>query len=636
MHVPSVDLLLLQRIKVLLKILFTNNQGKFYTSAPAFAVLTFIVAIADQVATYFVGILPSKFFVALGNRDANTFLSLLWQSVLIVSAKAVVLAGTKLSTSLFFLKCREICNRSLHRIYFQNLVFYKLNTIGKSDNPDQRMTQDIEKLTRISTQDLFSPIIMAPFIISYYTYLTINSAGWFGAAAVYIYFITSTVVNKFLLSPIVRLGVEQEKQEGNFRAKHHDVLSNVESIAFYNSGATENSLTNEKLDNLLVITNFFDYYGGTLSYLIIAVPTFLTKKYDDYTGVELTGVISKSAFIYLYLIYSFSRVVSLAELFGEMSSVAHRVVGLYEELQSLSKLSIAHGQKEGATFIEIDEDEAPTLASKVNNTNFKNGVVKLRKQSTESDCLLQNNLPTICSDENQEVSTAFELNGIDVVEVNDSSVLIKDLTLRIISGQKILITGESGTGKTSLLRVLARIWSPRSARSCIVINAHRNELIGSLKAYLSYNPKNVIFLPQDAYFPNGETSLLQQVAYPLNVKDVHCGWFSSLNFYTLICLCLYYILFIICLLRNTALSKGELQRLSIARLLYHKPKFAFLDECTSAVGKEMETRLYQLIEESNITYISVGHRENLKRFHQYELHLEGNGNWTFNKLNSVM
>ena len=51
------------------------------------------------------------------------------------------------------------------------------------------------------------------------------------------------------------------------------------------------------------------------------------------------------------------------------------------------------------------------------------------------------------------------------------------------------------------------------------------------------------------------------------------------------------------------LSLGEIQRLAIARLLYHKPKFAVLDEVTSALDTENESRIYHILLENKITFI---------------------------------
>ena len=67
------------------------------------------------------------------------------------------------------------------------------------------------------------------------------------------------------------------------------------------------------------------------------------------------------------------------------------------------------------------------------------------------------------------------------------------------------------------------------------------------------------------------------------------------------------------------LSLGEKQRLAMARLIYHKPTFAILDECTSAVSGEMEDRLYKICKELAVTYITISHRPTLKAFHNQML-----------------
>ena len=95
-------------------------------------------------------------------------------------------------------------------------------------------------------------------------------------------------------------------------------------------------------------------------------------------------------------------------------------------------------------------------------------------------------------------------------------------------------------------------------------------------------------------------------------------------------------------------SVGEKQRLAIARLVHHKPRFAILDECSSAITSEMvrfqhskwrfsntenedhslencwfwgdqEERLYKICDDWNITYITIAHRPVLRAYHDISL-----------------
>eukprot|EP01052_Picozoa_sp_SAG31_P011261 SAG31_NODE_634_length_13365_cov_182.161767_8_plen_319_part_00 len=70
---------------------------------------------------------------------------------------------------------------------------------------------------------------------------------------------------------------------------------------------------------------------------------------------------------------------------------------------------------------------------------------------------------------------------------------------------------------------------------------------------------------------------------------------------------------------DEVLSLGEKQRLAIARLLHHSPKFAILDECSSAISSEMERRLYKICKDNNITYITIAHRPSLRAYHDLML-----------------
>ena len=78
---------------------------------------------------------------------------------------------------------------------------------------------------------------------------------------------------------------------------------------------------------------------------------------------------------------------------------------------------------------------------------------------------------------------------------------------------------------------------------------------------------------------------------------------------------------------SETLSGGEQQRLGFARLLYHEPAFALLDESTAAMDVALEARCMQLCTAKGITAISVGHRPTLIPFHARVLQLDGKGGY---------
>jgi len=83
---------------------------------------------------------------------------------------------------------------------------------------------------------------------------------------------------------------------------------------------------------------------------------------------------------------------------------------------------------------------------------------------------------------------------------------------------------------------------------------------------------------------------------------------------------------------NDVLSGGEKQRVAMARLLYHKPKYAILDECTSAVSIDVEQHLYDHMKSQGITLITISHRPTVWAFHEWLLQFHGDKEYRFEQM----
>jgi len=83
---------------------------------------------------------------------------------------------------------------------------------------------------------------------------------------------------------------------------------------------------------------------------------------------------------------------------------------------------------------------------------------------------------------------------------------------------------------------------------------------------------------------------------------------------------------------QSVLSPGQKQRIAFARLLYHNPKYAILDECTNGIAADVEQDLYNRCRDIGITVFSISHKLELKNLHDYELHYDGKGSYQWIKL----
>ncbi|XP_064514756.1 lysosomal cobalamin transporter ABCD4 isoform X2 [Pseudopipra pipra] len=578
--VPRLDGLFLRRFLRLLAVLFPG-----WPSASAVMFLTLLgVALLEQLVIYQVGVIPSQYYEVLGNKDFSGFKTLTAVAVTLIIVNSTLKSFDQFICNMMYVNWRKSLTEYLHSCYFQGQVYYSLHVLREDiDNPDQRISQDVERFCR-QLSSMVSKLVISPFTLAYYTHQCFHSTGWLGPVSIFGYFVIGTIANKLLMSPIVSKLVQQEKLEGDFRFKHMQIRVNAEPAAFYRAGRVEHMRTDRRLQSLLqtqreligkelwlyIGINTFDYLGSILSYVVIAIPIF-SGVYSDLSPTELSALVSKNAFVSIYLIGCFSQLIDLSSTVTDVAGYTHRIGELQETLLSL-------GRK-------------------------KNGNYSEAKTSWDLD--------GHSGEDSVPRDTAFLLDQVTLSVPSSGKLLIKDLSLRISQGNSVMIVGNTGTGKTSLLRVLGGLWE--STR-------------GSIKMLTCFGPRGVVFLPQRPFFTDG--SLREQVIYPLKeiypvsafspgsadderiVRFLELAGLTDLlaraggldeqvdwNWYDI-------------------LSPGEMQRLSFARLFYLQPKYAVLDEATSALTEEVEHELYRLCLQLGMTLISVGHRPSLEKVRQ--------------------
>lgn len=257
---------------------------------------------------------------------------------------------------------------------------------------------------------------------------------------------------------------------------------------------------------------------------------------------------------------------------------------------------------------------ASTLMSALDN--FKRSSLSLVRIEQLQDALAQ-------LDREAETAAASSLADGDSIAFEDVSVvtptgmkLIAGLTFKVEPGENLLICGHNGAGKSSIFRCLGGLWPV--AQGCITCphnGSGEGGLFGAVY-YLPQKPTNILGTLSDqltypARVPGGlpEHELRRWLSYVgidyLVDAAAKAGTLNEESDWAM------------------QLSLGEQQRLGIARVLYHRPRFAILDECTSAVSKDTERWLFEVANALGISCVTITHRPALQEHHHQMLRLTG-------------
>ena len=493
---------------------------------------------------------------ALADRNAGPFIynMALVIAYNVVSAPVVALAGYV--TGKLMLNWRQWLTEEFLDDSLRDRAFYRISADARIDNPDQRISEDLNTFTAFAVSFVVQVLQGLATGVSFVVVLWLISP-------MLVLVLAACVGGGSLLTivigrPLIGINFAQRRLEADFRYALVGLRNNAEAIAFFGGEPREHRTLLQRLYavmanfNLLIVWQrnvaFFTY---AYDFLLPLVP-YLSLAPSFFAGTIEFGKITQASAAFITLRTSLSLVIDQFNSLSSFAAVVERL-GAYSEAA-------------GA---------APAAGRDARIETVEAGRLSMQQ---------------------------LTLNTPD-----DRRTLVRDLSLDIEDGEALLIVGDSGAGKTSLLRAIAGLW--RSGRGRIV----RPPLA------------QVMFLPQRPYMMLG--SLREQLCYP------HAGDVSGERLAEVLRL-----VHLESLPERIGgldaevrwedfLSLGEQQQIAFARLLLNRPAYAFLDEATSALDPGKEQALYDCLESARIRIVSVGDRLRLPRYHHRVLELLGDGRW---------
>lgn len=509
------------------------------------------------------------------------------------------------------LRFRSRLTLHLYEKYLSSFTFYKMSNLdNRIANADQLLTQDVDKFCN-SLAELYSNISKPILDIAIYVQRLAGAIGIQGPAIMLGYLAFSGLLLTRLRRPVGRMTADEQHLEGEFRYVNSRLITNSEEIAFYQGGRRE-KLTIESTFHRLVdhLRNFIQFRSsmGVIDNIIakyIATVVGFSVVSRPFLSASSTRHINSTHSERMEDYYRSGRMlVKMAEAIGRLVLAGRELTRLAGYTSRVSELM--------------------TVLKDLSKGKYQRTMINQSSPQAEGDSERQDKIPRSSLVPNQgeivETDHLIRFEHVPLVTPN-GDILVNDLSFEVRSGMNVLVCGPNGCGKSSLFRILGELWP----------------LFGG--KLVKPNKSKLFYVPQRPYMALG--TLRDQVIYPDTVEDLHRKGLTDRDLEDY----LKQVHLGNILEREGSwdsiqdwmdvLSGGEKQRMAMARLFYHKPQFAILDECTSAVSVDVEGFMYTRCREVGITLFTVSHRKSLWKYHEYVLYMDGRGSYEYKPIDSA-